>query len=166
MPDFDQFWQWYPRKIAKQPARKAYEKAVKKRTPEQLLTAVKGLWGQFRDKDKQFCPHAATWLNQERWTDYEPDETPKLEVVHEPLELVHTGLTQDTLIRARKAQNTLIALIGEGQYRAWFARVRVAEPDEGVPVYKADTPYTAFHIRNNFMPQIERAWGEPVEVVV
>jgi hypothetical protein len=68
---FAKFWQAYPRKTAKADARKAFAKAWRKLPPfdEELILAgglerAKAAW-----TDAQFIPHAATWLNGERWQD-------------------------------------------------------------------------------------------------
>lgn len=68
------FWADYPRKTAKAEARKAFTKAWKKLPDgdeEQILTGglerAKASW-----VDAQFIPHAATWLNGERWNDEPP----------------------------------------------------------------------------------------------
>lgn len=67
---FDEFWKIYPRKDAKGQARKAFEKAIKKISVDQIIEAVK-LW-PFEASLKpngDFRPYAATWLNAERWED-------------------------------------------------------------------------------------------------
>lgn len=70
---FDEFWLAYPRKVGKGAARKAFAKALGKiRTPEPLATIMAALNTANRawaDVDAQFIPHAATWLNQDRWED-------------------------------------------------------------------------------------------------
>lgn len=67
--DFEKFWLSYPRKIGKAAAKIAFAKAIEKVPLETLLAGVKTI-----DKsDLKFIAHAATWLNQERWTD--EDET-------------------------------------------------------------------------------------------
>jgi hypothetical protein len=64
--DFDAFWAAYPRKVGKGAARKAWVKAMSKTDRATIMDAVaKQHW----PADAQFLPHAATWLNQERWTD-------------------------------------------------------------------------------------------------
>lgn len=67
---FEEFWQAYPRKIGKGAARKAWEKAVEKSPPYEIMAGVE----KFKRAkpwrgDLQFCPHPTTWLNQERWED-------------------------------------------------------------------------------------------------
>ncbi len=74
---FERFWSAYPRKVGKADARKAFAKAWRKLPPfdEDLILSgglerAKAAW-----TDAQFIPHAATWLNGERWTD-EPTVIP------------------------------------------------------------------------------------------
>lgn len=68
---FSRFWADYPRKTAKADARKAFAKAWRKLPDFQELDTLCG--GLERAKaawtDAQFIPHAATWLNGERWQD-------------------------------------------------------------------------------------------------
>jgi uncharacterized protein YdaU (DUF1376 family) len=68
-PLFDRFWSLYPRKVSKSGAQKAWKAATKKIDP---LVIIEGLELHLQDlieKPKQFIPHAATWLNEERWAD-------------------------------------------------------------------------------------------------
>jgi hypothetical protein len=68
---FARFWAAYPRKTAKADARKAFTKAWRKLPPFDEDEILAG--GLERAKagwvDAQFIPHAATWLNGERWQD-------------------------------------------------------------------------------------------------
>lgn len=72
---FDDFWIAYPRKDGKQPARKAFTKAAKKMGTEFLIRAVVEYrqWCERSGQERQFIPHASTWLNQERWDDERPE---------------------------------------------------------------------------------------------
>jgi hypothetical protein len=65
---FDSFWDAYPRKAAKGAARKAWEAAIKKADPQSILLAA-SKFAHDPNRDPQFTPHPATWLNQERWND-------------------------------------------------------------------------------------------------
>jgi len=70
---FDEWWSAYPRKIAKPDALKKYKAALGKTTEQVLLSAVSKLAAEWVGRpraDLKFCPHPATWLNQERWNDY------------------------------------------------------------------------------------------------
>lgn len=74
---FEEFWSWYPRKTGKGAARKAYEKALKKRNHIALCDAANRLASDPNLPEPQFIPHPATWLNEERWDDepYAPRKT-------------------------------------------------------------------------------------------
>ena len=66
---FEDWWSHYPKKTGKGQARIAYRSAVKKVTHEELVTAADAFSQQCQHKEKQFIPHASTWLNGERWLD-------------------------------------------------------------------------------------------------
>jgi DNA-binding transcriptional ArsR family regulator len=66
---FRNFWESYPRKVAKTAADKAFARAIKETTLEQMLAALaidKQNW-----KEERFTPHPATWLNQGRYLDHQ-----------------------------------------------------------------------------------------------
>lgn len=63
--DFETFWKEYPRKDAKQPARKKW--MTKNPPMDKVMAALrkqKQSWN-----DPKYIPMASTWLNQERWND-------------------------------------------------------------------------------------------------
>jgi len=64
--DFDAFWDRYPRKVSKKAARGRYD-VVRRNgtTAEQLLNGVTFYQRhEWRGREPQHIPHAATWLNQ------------------------------------------------------------------------------------------------------
>jgi len=74
-PGFDAFWDEYPRRVGKQAAIKAWMKAVKHVTPAAVLGGALRL-AQDPNREDQFTPHPATWLNEGRWEDDRlPDHT-------------------------------------------------------------------------------------------
>lgn len=72
---FDSFWAVYPRKVGKQTAYKAFEKAVKGKPANWveavLIPAVKthAASNDWQKSDGQYIPHPTTFLNQGRWED-------------------------------------------------------------------------------------------------
>lgn len=77
-PDpFDDWWQHYPRKVAKGNARKPFKAALKKTDIETLMNAVKAFAKQMKGKNPEYVAHASTWLNGERWLDYKSIQKPE-----------------------------------------------------------------------------------------
>lgn len=73
-PDFDDFWAVYPKRVAKEAARKAFSKALATASPVDIIDGAR----RYRDDPKRkddYTAHAATWLNACRWED-EPAKAP------------------------------------------------------------------------------------------
>lgn len=69
---FPTFWSLYPRKVGKLAAMKAWAKAVKLDTPENIIAGIEP-YKAHKPEWQDYC-HPATWLNQGRWMDeYEPE---------------------------------------------------------------------------------------------
>jgi len=63
---FDLFWSAYPRREGKGRAEKAWVKAVRLASPDNIVEAVHATkWAE----EKQFIPLPASWLNDRRWED-------------------------------------------------------------------------------------------------
>ena len=74
---FDKFWEAYPLKKGKQAARRAFDRARKLTTLDNMLSAIrkqKG-WEQWTRDNGKYIPHPATWLNQGRWDDQSDVDT-------------------------------------------------------------------------------------------
>jgi hypothetical protein len=69
--EFEQFWHLYPRRVGKGHARKAFQKAYKAIGLVRILEATDDFARNCAEtnKDAQYIPHPATWLNGERWDD-------------------------------------------------------------------------------------------------
>lgn len=73
--EFAVFWKAYPRKVAVGAARRRWSSMRNRPSLEVLLAAIKaqsvpgGPLAPKEDGSKNFIPHAATWLNGERWLD-------------------------------------------------------------------------------------------------
>jgi hypothetical protein len=68
-------YQAYPRKVGKNAAIRAIEKALRRDdvTFELLIEAVTEFAAAKRNRDPKFIPHPATWINQGRWSDDRSD---------------------------------------------------------------------------------------------
>lgn len=79
-PQFDAFWQAYPRKVGKGEARNVFARAIRKTTLDRMLDALS--WQrnqpQWLKNGGAYVPHPSTWLNGERWDDEPFHNTPQL----------------------------------------------------------------------------------------
>jgi hypothetical protein len=60
---FDKFWEIYPKKIAKADALKAWKKAIKTKTADELLKVTKA-YAESKLPDITYIPYPASWLNK------------------------------------------------------------------------------------------------------
>ena len=67
--DFAEWYAEYPRKVGKQAAIKAYRKARKIATAQQILDGLRRQSPKLAAAETRFRPHPATWLNEGRWED-------------------------------------------------------------------------------------------------
>lgn len=67
--EFDQWYSRYPKKEAKEAARKAFAKARKSVDLKALVEGADRYAASMRDKDRQYVALPATWLNAGRWAD-------------------------------------------------------------------------------------------------
>jgi biotin operon repressor len=85
---FEKFWLACPRRIGKEAARRAYEKARKTTSDSELLEGIRRYATSRAGQDEQFTVHPATWLNQGRWADepagsYAQGQGPKREMTED-----------------------------------------------------------------------------------
>jgi len=66
---FDKFWSFYPRKIGKGGAKKAWEKITRGVKPELIIEGARRMAADPNLPETQFIPHPSTWLNEGRWDD-------------------------------------------------------------------------------------------------
>jgi hypothetical protein len=66
---FAEFYMAYPRKVGKEAARRAFERAAKSAAPQLIVDGARRYATDPNLPEKQFIPHPATWLNDGRWDD-------------------------------------------------------------------------------------------------
>jgi hypothetical protein len=79
---FDTFWLLYPKRIAKADALKAWNKALKKKTADELIALTKA-YSESKLPDMTYIPYPASWLNKELYESVEVQENkplPKLKI--------------------------------------------------------------------------------------
>lgn len=85
VPDFDTFWLLYPRHVAKANARKAWAK-IDPALHVPIIESVAAWRPIWNTKDPEYLPHAASWLNGERWEDELPRTAVSASSAHKPFE--------------------------------------------------------------------------------
>lgn len=78
---FSQWYAFYPRKIARGDAEKAYAQQIKKGyTHEEMLTGLNGYNALIAKEKtaKNFIPYPGTWLRAQRWLDEDVQPVPTL----------------------------------------------------------------------------------------
>jgi hypothetical protein len=68
---FSAFYDAFPRKVGRGDALKAFEKALKIATPEQLHAGALRYAAARENEDPTYTKHPATWLNKQCWLDEE-----------------------------------------------------------------------------------------------
>lgn len=66
---FDVFWQAYPRRVAKMEAKKAYDKALKSATHQEIMDGVQRYAIYTQSTEHRFIKHPASWLRAGCWED-------------------------------------------------------------------------------------------------
>jgi hypothetical protein len=74
---FDEFWNLYPKKVAKADALKAWNKAIKRKSPDDLLKLTK-VYSEGKLPDMTYIPYPASWLNKELYESVEVAEAKPL----------------------------------------------------------------------------------------
>ena len=74
---WDEFWKIYPLKVGKGAAFKAFDKAIRRATPQEIIDGAKR-YADDPNRNPGYTAHAATWLNADRWADpLLPPKTPQ-----------------------------------------------------------------------------------------
>jgi hypothetical protein len=70
--EFENWWLQYPRKVSKGAARKAYDRARKSATADELEVGAMRYAAVRSSEDPTYTKHPSTWLNNKCWLD-EPE---------------------------------------------------------------------------------------------
>lgn len=78
-PDrFDEFWNIFPKKVAKQAARRRWDALIKRGTdPQAIINGAKAYAAHVRDTEPQFVKQPDGWLNAGRWEDEPSTRVPR-----------------------------------------------------------------------------------------
>ncbi len=150
--EFEAFWSAYPRRIGTNPKKLAYNawtKMLKQASADDLTRAAKAFAAECAKlkTDPAFVPHARTWLNQERWTDYlgsSPDTPPEGDGEDLP-HLFH-------ILRDRRPDLTVAI------WKSWLAPLKISKKS-GEPIII--TAPTAFE-----SSQCQTRWGSDLTALL
>lgn len=106
--EFDEFWNVYPRKIARGTAEKAWKAASKTTDAQTIIESAKQYAAVMSAQEKTFIKHPATWLNGKCWLDELPP----------PAEKVCRWPYDDTDIHTPEGMALLTKTFLENQHRA------------------------------------------------
>lgn len=100
-PQFNEFWQAYPRKESKQEALRAFTKAIRTTALPTMLQALQSQCQSQQWAIQKIIPHPATWLNQKRWeSEVQPEPTKTAEM--SPMMLSIKSKELDRLLEAMR----------------------------------------------------------------
>lgn len=86
-PGFAEFYLAYPRKVGKDDARRAFEKAAKSTDPGVIVEGARRLAADPNLPEKRFIPHPATWLRRGSWDDEPYPAVPSTSGAPAPVEV-------------------------------------------------------------------------------
>ena len=67
--EFSEFWSFYPRKVAKADARKAFKTALKQADVDDIIAGALRLRDDPNLPEKKYIPYPGKWLRAEQWED-------------------------------------------------------------------------------------------------
>jgi len=79
---FEQFWSYYPKKVARADAVKAWNRAIKRKPADDIIRLAKD-YSEGKLPASEYIPNGSTWLNNNRWEDVETQKNktlPKLRI--------------------------------------------------------------------------------------
>ena len=75
---FEKFWNYYPKKVAKADALKAWKQATKKKTADELIALAKA-YSESKLPEVTYIPYPASWLNKGLYEAVEVQENKPLQ---------------------------------------------------------------------------------------
>lgn len=175
MPDFNTFYEAYPRKVSKIYCEKCFDRALKENavTADELVAAAEAqaaIWQEltgYQNKKRaakqealKYCPHPSTFINKgdygnEVITEYlERSVEPK----YKPIEIA-----DDDPFKTGKME--LIRKLGPVIYRAWVEALKFEQGENEVIIHAPDK-FRRDWIKSNHGPTFEEAFKTRVRFVV
>ncbi len=112
---FNEFWEAYPLKKAKNDALKAFEKACRDTDPECIVRGAQALARDPNLPPKQFIPYPATWINRAAWDD---EPYPARERTKEELDAIRKAQYELQKVKDRQNSQRLLEDVRRAQETA------------------------------------------------
>lgn len=139
--NFDHFWEQYPKKMSKEQARKTWNKLSLEHDLDLILEGLeRAKKYDSRFRDKQYTPHASTWLNARGWEDNFTENA-----AGDYLEIIRNGTNstkvQEALIKWAKMRQARDGLLTEDTIALALEQVRqlANTEDEAVAIINQST---------------------------
>lgn len=94
--EFEEFWNIYPRRIAREPAERAYTSAAKRAGHAAIRNGARAFAIASRGTEAKYIPYPASWLNAGRWTDTIAPAKPDPDAWMQPRPKVTGGTLADS----------------------------------------------------------------------
>ena len=151
-PEFEAWYEIYPRKVARGDAERAYAQQRRKGyTADEVKGPLETYAARVRieQKEKEFLPYPATWLRSQRYLDSDL----------QPFRLTQQKAAESIVNNSwNGTMQKVVREIGEGYFKAYFADGEFkADP---IPTIIASTQTKADYIRNKFRFPLTRLWPE------
>lgn len=101
-PEFDEFWEVYPNKVGRPAAERAFSKAIKGASFDEIVAGAKSYAN--KTDDRQWCS-PVKWLEEERWNDRPAPPPSKPPPKPNPLSHLSSFQTREEYLRAEKERS-------------------------------------------------------------
>lgn len=152
-PEFEAFWQAYPRRISKKEAFRAYSRAIHEGADHEKILAGVAAYKKWRSGSgwRPEPKHPATWLNQGCWDDeYDVvEEAPKVEF----------KIASEIAVKLRASG------LDDHKIKRWFDDVQfIAAPDGFLLVFPSI--FMRDYAKTHFDGNLRRAFGPSLSLEV
>jgi hypothetical protein len=151
---FEEFWNLWPkaRRCEKPHAKREFQAAIRKTSPETLLAAVK-VYIQSAEALEGFAPYPAKWLKRERWLECEV----QAEGQKTDIDLATLGGDAPGNQFLLQLLKYLRAQFGDAMFRSWFAGLRYFSTHQGVLTLVAPSAFIAEWIKAHHGVELKKA---------
>lgn len=151
---FDVFWEAYPkgadgRKPKKPLAKRKYMALLRaKRVSHDRLLLAAQHYAKTREVKEGYVSHCVTWLNQQRWLEFEALEDDTEKMVLEA-RLPDTDCTTREGKALHVMLDYLLQKVGIAKFNSWFAKLRIARFQGVMATLSAPSAFVAEYVKTH-----------------